>query len=66
MTRSHKLPVALEDSIKRIALERPDSRNAARAEIILTGDNDLLVLKEFRGIRIFSPRQFVEYMDRES
>jgi putative PIN family toxin of toxin-antitoxin system len=36
---------------------------AARAEVILTGDNDLLELKEFRGIRILSPRQFVEMMD---
>jgi len=33
------------------------------AEIILTGDKDLLVLQEFRHIRILSPRQFVEWMD---
>jgi putative PIN family toxin of toxin-antitoxin system len=39
---------------------------AARAEIILTGDNDLLALKEFQGVRILSPRQFVEWMDRQS
>jgi len=38
---------------------------AAKAEIILTGDNDLLVLREFRGIKILSPRQFVEWMDQE-
>jgi uncharacterized protein len=37
---------------------------AANADIILTGDNDLLVLKEYHGIRILSPRQFVEFMDR--
>jgi putative PIN family toxin of toxin-antitoxin system len=36
---------------------------AGEAEIILTGDKDLLVLKEFQGIRILSPRQFVEWMD---
>jgi putative PIN family toxin of toxin-antitoxin system len=36
---------------------------AARADIILTGDNDLLVLKTHEGIRILSPRQFVEWMD---
>ena len=36
---------------------------AAKAEIILTGDDDLLVLKEFQGIRILSPRQFTEWMD---
>jgi len=38
---------------------------AAKAEIILTGDDDLLVLKEFQGIRILSPRQFTEWMDRQ-
>ena len=30
---------------------------SARAELIVTGDNDLLILKEFRGIKISSPRQ---------
>ncbi len=39
---------------------------AAQADIILTGDQDLLVLQEFQGIQILSPRQFVEWMDRES
>ena len=38
---------------------------AAKAEIILTGDKDLLVLKGFQGIKIFSPRQFVEWMDAQ-
>ena len=38
---------------------------AAEAEIILTGDKDLLVLKEFQGIKIFSPRQFIEWMDSQ-
>ena len=37
----------------------------AKAEIILTGDDDLLVLKEFQGIRILSPRQFTEWMDTQ-
>ena len=31
---------------------------AAKADLIVTGDNDLLVLKEFQGIRIVNPRQF--------
>ena len=34
-------------------------------EAIVTGDKDLLVLKEFQGIKILSPRQFVEWMDRQ-
>ncbi len=37
---------------------------AGRADVILTGDDDLLVLGEYQGIRILSPRQFVELMDR--
>ena len=39
---------------------------AAQAEIILTGDNDLLALKAYQGIKILSPRQFVEWMDQAS
>lgn len=38
---------------------------AGGAEVLLTGDNDLLVLKEFQGIKILSPRQFVELLDRQ-
>jgi predicted nucleic acid-binding protein len=37
---------------------------AGHADVILTGDQDLLVLKEYRGIAILSPREFVETMDR--
>ena len=37
---------------------------AGKADVIVTGDDDLLVLKEFRGIRILSPRQFLELLDR--
>jgi putative PIN family toxin of toxin-antitoxin system len=36
---------------------------AGGAEILVSGDKDLLVLKEFQGIKIFSPRQFIEWMD---
>jgi predicted nucleic acid-binding protein len=31
-----------------------------RADLILTGDNDLLVLKPFRGIPIVAPAAFVQ------
>jgi uncharacterized protein len=37
---------------------------AGKADVIVTGDDDLLVLKELRGIRILSPRQFLELLDR--
>ena len=33
---------------------------AAQADVIVTGDDDLLVLQQFQGIRILSPRQFLE------
>lgn len=37
---------------------------AGKVDIIVTGDDDLLVLKKFRGIRILSPRQFLELLER--
>ena len=37
---------------------------AGKADVIVTGDEDLLVLKKFRGIKILSPRQFLELLDR--
>jgi uncharacterized protein len=37
---------------------------AGKADVIVTGDNDLLALKGFRGVRILSPRQFLELLDR--
>jgi uncharacterized protein len=37
---------------------------AGKAYVIVTGDDDLLVLKEFRRVRILSPRQFLELLDR--
>jgi uncharacterized protein len=33
---------------------------AGRAELIVTGDDDLLVLRNFQRIRILSPRQVLE------
>ena len=37
---------------------------AGKADVIVTGDDDLLVLKTFRGIRILSPRKFLKLLDR--
>ena len=39
---------------------------AGKADVIVTGDEDLLVLKKFRAIRILSTRQFLERLDRTS
>lgn len=35
---------------------------AGRADLLVTGDDDLLVLKSFSGIRILSPRQVLELL----
>ena len=39
---------------------------AGKADVIVTGDEDLLVPKKFRGIEILSPRKFLERLDRTS
>jgi putative PIN family toxin of toxin-antitoxin system len=54
---------------RRVCRDRDDDKVlatavAGEADIILTGDEDLLVLVEYQGIRILSPRQFVDAMDR--
>jgi hypothetical protein len=47
-----------DDEIIACALE-------AEADYIITGDPHLLNLKEYRGIRIVTPRAFLEILDRE-
>lgn len=37
---------------------------AAAATVLVTGDQDLLVLKAYQGIPIIAPRAFVEFLDR--
>jgi putative PIN family toxin of toxin-antitoxin system len=39
---------------------------AAKASLIVTGDQDLLVLKAYEGIDVISPRRFLERLDAES
>jgi putative PIN family toxin of toxin-antitoxin system len=39
---------------------------AGKADVIVTADEDLLVLKKFRGIEILSARQFLKLLDRIS
>lgn len=53
-------PVALSSPVSR----DPDDDNilatavAGKCDCIITGDKDLLVLKQFEGIKILSPREF--------
>lgn len=63
--------VATEPLAERICRDRDDddvlaTAVAGKADCIITGDNDLLTLKKFGGIRIRSPRQFLELLDRPS
>ena len=37
---------------------------AGKADVFVTGDEDLLVLKKFRVTRILSPRGFLQLLDR--
>jgi putative PIN family toxin of toxin-antitoxin system len=55
---------------RRICRDRDDDEILALAksnecEFIITGDKDLLILKEFAHIRIFDPRQFWEYVRQQ-
>lgn len=36
----------------------------AKADYIITGDNDLLVLKKYEDIKIVTPREFLEILNR--
>jgi putative PIN family toxin of toxin-antitoxin system len=58
------------EMLKRAVCRDPDddlvlaTAVTAKAHCIITGDDDLLVLKSFAGIAILSPRAFVDAMDR--
>ncbi len=60
-------PVVLASPVSR----DPDDDNilatavAGNCECIITGDKDLLVLKQFEGIKILSPREFSDQEETE-
>jgi uncharacterized protein len=67
--RKRAIPVRPKALPHPVSRDRDDDRVlasavAGQADIILTGDDGLLVLGEYKGIRILSPRQFVEPLDR--
>jgi len=39
---------------------------AGRADVIITGDDDLLALKKHGGIRLLAPRAFLKFLDRQA
>ena len=38
---------------------------AGRAEVIVTGDDDLLALKQYGDVAILSPRKFMELLEKQ-
>ncbi|MGH9949502.1 MAG: putative toxin-antitoxin system toxin component, PIN family [Pyrinomonadaceae bacterium] len=61
------LPTALSTSVCR---DSDDDTILATAlsgncDCIVTGDRDLLILQEFEGVMIFSPRDFSEFENKE-
>lgn len=38
---------------------------ALKAEVVVTGDSELLVIKEYMGIKILTPKQFLEKYRRQ-
>ena len=39
---------------------------AGKADYIITQDNHLLKIKEFRGIKILTPKQFLDILKKDS
>jgi uncharacterized protein len=59
--------VAGQRDVKRVSKDPDDDKYIAaaiegRAGFVVAGDSDLLVLKEFEGIRITSPRIFLDLL----
>jgi putative PIN family toxin of toxin-antitoxin system len=60
--KPHPLP-------KRICRDKDDdavlaTAVAGKADVIVTGDDDLLILKSYQSIRIITPRQFLELLEQ--
>lgn len=59
---SQKIDAIKDDPKDNMILECADS---CKADFIITGDNHLLKLKEFRGIKILNPKAFLETIEKE-
>ena len=64
--------VVEDSSLEERASDDPDDDKylatalAGRADVVVTGDKDLLRLEDYRGVRILSPRQFLELVESSS
>ena len=57
ITPNTELPTICRDPDDNNVLQLAES---AYADYIITGDKDLLVIEDYKGIRIMTPRQFIE------
>ena len=62
-------PVDIQAEALGVSRDPDDDKSLATAvagcaDYIVTGDNDLLTLGEYEGIRIMTPRAFLELLDR--
>ena len=60
---SHK--IFLDNEIENISRDPDDNKIlkcglGGKVDYIISGDNDLLVLKEYKGIRIITPKEYLE------
>jgi putative PIN family toxin of toxin-antitoxin system len=63
-----KIPVPLEHKINNACRDFDDNiilecAMAAKADYIITGDKDLLVLKEYNGIKIITAKEYLEIVN---
>jgi putative PIN family toxin of toxin-antitoxin system len=62
---SYSVKVFYKNEIEEISRDKDDDKILqcgleGNVDFIITGDNDLLVLKEFRNIKIVSPKEYLE------
>lgn len=68
-TFRHEIPLVEPQPLAAPVCRDPDddmvlaTAVAASAQLIVTGDQDLLVLEAYEGIRLVSPRAFLEWLD---
>ncbi len=61
--------VVEDSSLEERASDDPDDDKylaaalAGRADVVVTGDKDLLGLEDYQGVRMLSPRQFLELVE---
>jgi len=61
----YSINIELKDTPKSISRDKDDDKILqcaldGNAEFIITGDNDLLVLKEYKTIKIIKPKNYLE------